>query len=92
MAEYIRFFTNPDKLSAAIVYLAQRSLHDDHFGETKLVKLMYYADCAAYQRTGEPITGTTYIPHGSWSIPRRVAGCYPGPGRARHRACAGRGF
>ncbi len=61
MAEYIRFFTNPDKFSAAIVYLAQRSLHDDHFGETKLVKLLYYADCAAYQRTGEPITGTSYI-------------------------------
>ena len=61
MAEYIRFFTNPDKLSAAIVYLAQQSLHDDHFGETKLVKLLYYADCAAYQHTGEPITGTTYI-------------------------------
>jgi uncharacterized phage-associated protein len=61
MAEYIRFFTNPDKLSAAIVYLALRSLHDDHLGETKLVKLLYYADCAAYQRTGEPITGATYI-------------------------------
>ena len=61
MAEYIRFFTNPDKLSAAIVYLAQRSLHDDHFGETKLVKLLYYADCAAYSRTGQPITGMTYI-------------------------------
>ena len=28
---------------------------------TKLVKLLYYADCAAYQRTGEPITGATYI-------------------------------
>ena len=77
MAEYIRFFTNPDKLSAAIVYLAQRSLHDDHFGETKLVKLLYYADCAAYHRTGEPITGTTYI--------RMDHGPYPTGGRLLSR-------
>ena len=84
MAEYIRFFTNPDKLSAAIVYLAQRSLHDDHFGETKLVKLMYYADCAAYQRTGEPITGATYI--------RMDHGPYPDGWRAAIRDLEERGI
>ena len=61
MPEYVRFRPDPDKLAAAVAYLAQRSLHDDNFGETKLVKLLYYADCAAYRRAGQPITGTTYI-------------------------------
>ena len=50
-----------DKLAAAVAYLAERSRHDEAFGETKLVKLLYYADCASYQRTGKPITGATYI-------------------------------
>ena len=61
MTESARFSPNPDKLAAAAAYLAQRSLGDDNFGETKLVKLLYYADCAAYLRTGRPITGTTYV-------------------------------
>lgn len=50
-----------DKLTAAVSYLAERSRHDDSFGTIKLVKLLYYADCAAYLRTGQPITGATYI-------------------------------
>lgn len=59
--ETIQFAVNPDKLAAAVVYLTQRSLHDDAFGETKLVKLLYFADCAAYLRYGRPITGNPYI-------------------------------
>ena len=68
MENRIRFPLRWEKLAAAVAYLAQQSLRDDRFGETKLVKLLYYADCAAYQRTGEPITGTTYIkmPHGPY--------------------------
>ena len=50
-----------DKLAAAVAYLVERSRHDENFGETKLVKLLYYADCAAYQSSGLPITGITYI-------------------------------
>lgn len=77
MENQIRFPLRWEKLAAAVAYLAQQSLHDDRFGETKLVKLLYYADCAAYQRTGEPITGTTYIrmPHGpypdEWQVTKR---------------------
>ena len=57
-----------DKIVAAVAYLTERSRHDDQFGVTKLVKLLYYADCAAYIRTGEPINGVTYIhmPHGPY--------------------------
>ena len=77
MENQVRFPLRWEKLAAAVAYLAEQSLHDDRFGETKLVKLLYYADCAAYQRTGEPITGTTYIrmPHGpypdEWQVTKR---------------------
>ena len=77
MENQIRFPLRWEKLAAAVAYLVQQSLHDDRFGETKLVKLLYYADCAAYQRTGEPITGTTYVrmPHGpypdEWQVTKR---------------------
>lgn len=56
-----RFAVDRDKLAAAVAYLAERSLADDAFGETKLVTLLYYADCAAYVRSGQPITGAAYI-------------------------------
>ena len=56
-----RYQLNWDKLKAAVVYLSERSLHDDNFGQVKPVKLLYYADCAAYLRTGEPITGSNYV-------------------------------
>ena len=57
-----------DKLTEAVVYLVSGSQNDPNFGETKLVKLLYYADCAAYLQTGEPITGATYLryPHGPY--------------------------
>ena len=68
MKERQSFSLQWDKLAAVVAYLAERSRHDDAFGETKLVKLLYYADCAAYQRTGKPITGLTYVhmPHGPY--------------------------
>lgn len=68
MVEEVTFSPDPDKIAAAVAYLAQRSINDDNFGELKLVKLLYYADCAAYQRTGKPITGVTYVhmPHGPY--------------------------
>lgn len=49
------------KLAAAVSYLTERSRNDEHFGFAKLVKMLYYADCAAYIRTGRPITGATYV-------------------------------
>lgn len=57
-----------EKLAAAVAYLTERSRHDGHFGFAKLVKLLYYADCAAYIRTGQPITDVTYVhmPHGPY--------------------------
>lgn len=55
-----------DKLIEAVLYLGEHSQNDPHFGVSKLVRLLYYADCAAYILLGKPITGTTYLhfPHG----------------------------
>ena len=57
-----------DKLTEAVACLVKASEDDPDFGETKLVKLLYYADCAAYLQTGAPITGITYLryPHGPY--------------------------
>lgn len=55
-----------DKLVEAALYVLERSADDPNLGMTKLVKLLYFADCTAYQDRGQPITGTTYLhfPHG----------------------------
>ena len=68
MEAKIRFPLQWDKLAAAVAYLTERSQNDNHFGFAKLVMLLYYADCAAYMRTGQPITGVTYVhmPHGPY--------------------------
>ena len=57
-----------DKLVEAALYVLERSADDPNLGITKLVKLLYFADCTAYQDRGQPITGTTYrhFPHGPY--------------------------
>jgi antitoxin SocA-like protein len=55
-----------DKLQELILYIAQRSVHDDSFGKTKLYKTLFYADFAAFAEWGASITGERYakFPHG----------------------------
>ena len=62
------FTLQTDKLVEAVIYLAERSADDPHFGLTKLTKLLYFADAAAYRKHGAPITGATYLhfPHGPY--------------------------
>ena len=55
------FESRYDKITEAVLTLIKSSRSDMHFGETKLVKLLYYADCEAYRRFGAPITGMTYL-------------------------------
>ncbi len=59
--EYAKFQLCPEKLDEAVIYLAERSADDPNFGEAKLLKLLYYSDCASFFRCWEPITGATYI-------------------------------
>lgn len=62
------FTLQKDKLVEAVIYLAERSADDPNFGLTKLTKLLYFADAAAYRKHGVPITGATYLhfPHGPY--------------------------
>ena len=56
------------KLIEAAIYLSEKSQDDPNFGMTKLVKLLYFADCAAYHLRGTPITEAQYLhfPHGPY--------------------------
>ena len=78
MEERDGFKQQMDKLAEAVVHLIEGSEADPNFGETKLVKLLYYSDCAAYRQFGAPMTGTTYLhyPHGpypaDWYKSKRV--------------------
>ena len=61
MVEPQHFYQHRWKFTEAVIHLCAHSVDDPDFGETKLVKLLYYADNAAYQSRGAPITGTTYL-------------------------------
>ena len=57
-----------DKLIETVLYLGEQSENDPYFGVSKLARLLYYSDCAAYILLGKPITGATYLhfPHGPY--------------------------
>lgn len=54
----IRF--NPRKFRELILHISRQSQDDPRFGATKLNKILYFADFAAYRRLGRPITGARY--------------------------------
>ena len=61
MEERSRSSITPEKLAEAVIHLCKQSSEDPNFGEAKLVKLLYFADCGAFENSGEPITGSTYL-------------------------------
>lgn len=48
------------KMKELILYLAAKSEGDPRFSATKLNKLLFYCDFAAYRRLGRAITGHSY--------------------------------
>lgn len=44
-----------------ILFIAEKSLDDPHFGSVKLNKILYAADSLSYRLYGEPITGAQYM-------------------------------
>ncbi|MAM63872.1 Panacea domain-containing protein [Maritimibacter sp. UBA3975] len=54
----VRFKPKADKIVEAILYLAHKGLDLDQY---KLVKLLYLADRAHFQRFGRPITFDKYV-------------------------------
>lgn len=54
---------NREKLDELILYVCERSLTDDHFGKTKLNKVLWMSEFHHYALWGEPIAGATYVHH-----------------------------
>lgn len=54
------------KLRELILFIAQRSADDVHYGYTKLNKLLFFSDFSAYAALGTSITGHAYqrLPRG----------------------------
>lgn len=52
------------------LYLAHKCKEDPNFGMVKLWIMMYYCDFIAFQRTGKPITGATYVKKSWGPYPR----------------------
>lgn len=55
-----------DRLERLALYVAFRSVNDPKFGKTKLAKILFYSDFAAYTELGDSITGAEYskLPNG----------------------------
>lgn len=49
-----------EKLKELILYIADKAAHDPTFGDTKLNKVLFFADFFAYGFHGAPITGAEY--------------------------------
>lgn len=64
-------FPTDEKLRELIVYIANKSKKDPHFGAVKLNKLLYYADFSAYRILGHSITGAEYQHLNEGPAPRR---------------------
>jgi uncharacterized phage-associated protein len=57
------------KCRELVLYVAERSRADTGFGATKLHKILYYADMAAYRQLGHSISGAEYrhMSEGPWA-------------------------
>jgi hypothetical protein len=64
--------TNDQKFRELILYIARESEQDEHFGATKLNKILFYSDFWAYRKLGHSITGQQYQKLGKGPAPRRL--------------------
>ena len=67
-----QFEYDPEKFREAVLYIAKKCENDSRFGATKLNKILYYADFAAYRRLGAPITGAAYRKLDQGPAPRQL--------------------
>lgn len=51
---------SPEKFRELVLYVAAKSIDDPTFGQTKLEKLLFYADFRAYATLAGPISGSVY--------------------------------
>jgi len=72
---------NEEKLAELILYVCHKSEADERFGATKLNKILFYSDFAAYRQLGQPITGADYQNLEEGPAPRKlppIRSCTPG--------------
>lgn len=50
-----------ERMRELILYIAEECRRDEKFGATKLNKILYHSDFAAFRELGEPITGALYM-------------------------------
>jgi hypothetical protein len=49
------FEWRPGRFKDAVLYIAEQLADDPTFGSTKLNKILYFSDTAAYRKLGRPI-------------------------------------
>lgn len=54
---------DPERFREAILYIGSLPSNKRELSETKLHKILFYADRKAYFELGEPITGARYVRH-----------------------------
>ena len=70
MAAQTKF--NGKKFRELLLYIASKSVDDPRFGATKLNKILYYADFAAFRIFGQPITGARYKRLSEGPVPHQL--------------------
>ncbi len=60
------------KFKELLLYVAEQSVGDPHFGKTKLNKILYYIDFQAHGVLGEPVTGAEYQRRPYGPVPREI--------------------
>lgn len=63
------------RLKELILYIAHKSKDDPRFGATKLNKILYYADFAAYRSLGNSITRADYQNLSEGPAPKQLIPC-----------------
>lgn len=63
---------NQERFRELILYISLRSEGDEAFGVTKLDRLLYFIDAEALRRTGETMTGQTYVKSDLGPVPERI--------------------
>jgi hypothetical protein len=59
-------------LGELMLHIAQRCSEHPKFGATKLNKILFFSDFAAFRNQGEPITGARYMKLDHGPAPRRL--------------------
>jgi antitoxin SocA-like protein len=63
---------NAAKFKELMLYAAEKSRGDDHFGATKLNKILFFSDFLSYGLTGQAITGAAYVRQPNGPVPRQL--------------------